>query len=194
MVLSKKKILLWVGVIIVSFVVGIFFATLIREKAYEIKKWIVKPSPPPRARMVKLYFSLAQGEYLVPQQRKILLPESDNEENKEMEVVLEELIKGPKNKDLFSTIPPETRVRAVYIKDEIIYVDFSSSLKEKHPGGTIGELLTVYSIVDTLLDNFPSYSRVQILVQGEPQTTLVGHIDIRHPLPRNSEIIKSFSE
>ncbi|NQS90385.1 GerMN domain-containing protein [Patescibacteria group bacterium] len=194
MVLSKKKILLWVGVIIVSFVVGIFFATLIREKAYEIKKWIVKPSPPPRTRMVKLYFSLAQGEYLVPQQRKIFLPESDNEENKEMKVVLEELIKGPKNKDLFSTIPPDTRVRAVYIKDEIIYVDFSSSLKEKHPGGTIGELLTVYSIVDTLLDNFPSYSRVQILVQGEPQTTLVGHIDIRHPLPRNSEIIKSFSE
>ena len=194
MVLSKKKILLWAGIIIVTFVVGIFFAALIREKAYEIKKWIVKPPlPVPRTRMVKLYFSLAQGEYLVPQQRKILLPESDNEENKEMKVVLEELIKGPKNKDLFSTIPPETRIRALYIRDEIIYVDFSSSLKEKHPGGTTGELLTVYSIIDTLLDNFPSYSRVQIIVQGEPQTTLDGHIDIRYPLPRNSEIIKSFS-
>jgi len=193
MVSSKKKILLWVGVIIVSFVVGIFFAPLIGEKAYKIKEWIVKPPLPPRTRMVKLYFSLAQGEYLVPQQRKILLPESGNEENKEIKAVLEELIKGPKNKDLFSTIPPDTRVRAVYVRDEIIYVDFSSSLKEKHPGGTTGELLTVYSIVDTLLDNFPSYSRVQILVQGEPQTTLAGHIDIRHPLPRNSEIIKSFS-
>ncbi len=192
---GKKKTLLWVGIIIVAFVVGIFFAPLIRERAYKIKEWIVKPSlPPPQTRIVSLYFSLPQGEYLVPQQRKIFLPPSGNEKNREIKAVLEELIKGPKDKDLSPTISPETKIRAVYIKDGIIYVDFSSSLKEKHPGGTTGELLTIYSIVDTLLDNFPSYSRVQILIQGEPQATLVGHIDIRNPLSLNSDIIKSPQE
>ena len=40
---GKKKALLWVGIIIVAFVVGIFFAPLIRERAYKIKEWIVKP-------------------------------------------------------------------------------------------------------------------------------------------------------
>jgi len=192
---GKKKALLWVGIIIVAFVVGIFFAPLIRERAYKIKEWIVKPPIlAPRTKIVKLYFALPQGEYLTVQQRKIFLPRSTNEKNKEMKIVLEELIKGPKknkSKDLSLTIPPETKIRAVYTRDGTIYVDFSSSLKEKHPGGATGELLTIYSIVNTLLDNFPSYSRVQILIKGEPQATLAGHIDIRHPLSRNSDIISA---
>lgn len=192
---GKKKTLWWVGIIIAAFVVGIFFAPVVRERAYKIKEWVVKPPlPVPQTRIVKLYFSLPQGEHLVPQQRKIFLPRPGNEKNKEIKAVLEELIKGPKDKNLSPTISPETEIRAVYIKDGIIYVDFSSSLREKHPGGTTGELLTIYSIVDTLLDNFPSYSRVQILIQGEPQATLVGHIDIRRPLSLNSDIIKSSPE
>jgi len=192
---SKKKVLMWVVIIIVAFVVGIFFAPLIREKAYKIKEWVVKPPvSAPQTKIVKLYFALPQGEYLAPQQRKIFLPRLTNE-NKEIKAVLEELIKGPKrneSKDLSLTIPPETKIRAVYVKGKTIYVDFSLSLKEKHPGGTTGELLTIYSIVDTLLDNFPSYSWVQILIEGEPQDTLAGHIDIRHPLSRNSDVISNY--
>jgi len=99
-------------------------------------------------------------------------------------LILEELIKGPTNSSLSPTLPSQTEVRALYI------MDFSSSLKEKHPGGSTGELLTVYSIVDTLLANFPSQSRVQILIQGQPRETLAGHIDIREPLSKNTDIIR----
>ena len=69
-------------------------------------------------------------------------------------------------------------------------MDFSSALAEDHPGGSTGELITVYSIVDTLLTNFPSQSKVQILIQGKPRETLSGHIDIRKPLSKNTDIIR----
>lgn len=51
------------------------------------------------------------------------------------------------------------------------------------PGtGAHAELLTVYAVVNTLAVNFPAVKRVQILVEGRPATTLMGHVDLSRPL------------
>jgi germination protein M len=184
----KKHLLIYILVGVAIFIAGMAVVPLIQEKGYRIKEWIIKPSPPtPQLKEVKLYFSVSEGNCLFPEKRKII---ASSELNKEAKLILEELIKGPTDSSLSPTLPPQTEVRAVYIKDDCIYVDFSSSLSERHPGGSTGELLTVYSIVNTLLTNFPSQSRVQILIQGEPRETLAGHIDIREPLSKNADIMK----
>ncbi|MEA1964332.1 MAG: GerMN domain-containing protein [Candidatus Aerophobetes bacterium] len=189
---KKGRILIYILAGIVIFTAGILFAPLIRERGYQIKKWISKPFiSPPGMRVVKLYFSSPDEKYLSPQEREIVASSQITEEIKE---VMEELIKGPEGASLSPTLPQDTKVRAVFVKDENIYVDLDFSSGKKHPGGSTGELLTIYSIVNTLLVDFPSQSRVQILIQGKPEETLAGHIDIREPLDKRMDLIKEASE
>jgi len=189
---SKKKrktrrFLIYALIVIVVFTAGMMFAPLLQEKAYQLKEWFAKP-PPPDMKRVKLYFSESKSKYLVYEERKIV---ASLEIIEEVKSILEELIKGPHDSSLSATLPPETEIRAAYIRDNCLYIDFSSSLRDNHPGGSTGELLTVYSIVNTLLDNFPSQSYVQILIEGMPEETLAGHIDIRNPLGKDIDIMKN---
>lgn len=184
---KRTRILIYILVGVVFFAAGVLVVPLLQEKGYQIKEWITKPSPPQEMKIVKLYFSESAGERLVSEERKIIASPQIGEEAK---LILKELIEGPKDSSLNPTLPSQTEIRAVYVKDDCFYVDFSSSLKEKHPGGSTGELLTIYSIVNTLLENFPSQSQVQILIQGEPAETLAGHIDIRNPLSKNFSVVK----
>ena len=50
------------------------------------------------------------------------------------------------------------------------------------PGGSEAELLTVYSVVNSLTANFPAVKRVQILIEDRPAPTLAGHVDLTRPL------------
>lgn len=183
----RKYLLVYILVVVGVFVVGVLVGPLLREKGYQIKDWVIQPRPPREMKMVKLYFSDPQAEHLILEERKVVALPYMSEEAKE---ILKELIKGPLDSSLKPTIPLQTEVEDVYLKDDCFYVNFSLALKEKHPGGSSGELLTVYSIVNTLLINFPSQSRVQILIQGKPEETLAGHIDISNPLGKRVKYIK----
>ncbi|MBE0478037.1 GerMN domain-containing protein [Candidatus Aerophobetes bacterium] len=184
----RKKILVFFGLLVVSFIAGIIFAPFIQEGSYPLKEWVDKAIHPPGiSRMVILYFSTPEEEVLTPVERKITLPEGTNSQIK---AILQELIKGPQDTSYEPTLPAETKIRAAYVRESTIYVDFFSPLTEKHPGGTSAELISIYSVVNTLLENFPAYSQVQILIDGKPQQTLAGHIDIRGPFAKNSEIVK----
>ena len=59
-----------------------------------------------------------------------------------------------------------------------------------HEGGSSGELQTIYSIVNTLALSFPEIKEVQILVAGNREETIAGHIDITTPLGPDRKIIK----
>ncbi len=132
---------------------------------------------------VNLYFSDSQAMYLVPEKRKI--PQTPSLAKQ----VVIELIKGPENPNLYPTIPQETQVNEVYIADDIVYIDLSEEIFKNHPGGSSGELMTVYSIVNTLTEITPIRA-VQILVEGNEKESLVGHIDISMPLIRDENWIK----
>lgn len=129
---------------------------------------------------VPLYFSNEDARYLIPEFREI-----SKTNDSPMQAVIE-LIKGPNNHELFPTIPKTTRVNALYISEGIAYIDLSSEVIRDHPGGSAGELLTVYSFVLTLT-SFPEINKVQILIDGNSGETLVGHVDISAPLERDEE-------
>jgi len=186
---KKKRFLIYIIVGVIIFLCGMVSSSFFERKVYEIKEWVSKPFlPPQEMRTVKLYFSAPQENYLLAEEREIIISLNPN---REVEEILEELIKGPRDISLSSTLPSSTRVRDVWVEKNCIYVDFTSSLTEAHPGGSSGELLTVYSIVNTLLDNFPSCSYVQILIQDKPAETLAGHVNITEPLSKNPDLVKN---
>jgi hypothetical protein len=71
----------------------------------------------------------------------------------------------------------------------VVYVDLSGEASAGLPGGSLAEQLTVYSVVDTVVTNFPATSRVQILVNDSVVPSLGGHIDIGRPLPPDMTLV-----
>ncbi|MCD6585461.1 MAG: GerMN domain-containing protein [Desulfobacteraceae bacterium] len=100
--------------------------------------------------------------------------------------LIEALIQGPSS-GLTRTIPATTELRAIYIDDKTAYVDLTREVAVSHPGGIFSELMTIYSIVNTLVLNVNEVDQVKILIAGQDAETLSGHIDIRFPL--NADIL-----
>ena len=153
-----------------------------RTEDISVEKNEVEPLP---AEMIEvnLYFSDSQAMYLVPERRKILKTSTLTRD------IVNELIKGPASPDLYPTIPQGTQVNKVYIAGDIVYIDLSEEVFKNHPGGSSGQLMTVYSIVNTLTEILPM-RRVQILVEGNEKKNLFRHIDISRPLLRDEDWIK----
>jgi len=104
--------------------------------------------------------------------------------------IVEALIKGPQ-KGLIRTIPAGTELRAIYIgPDDVCYVDLSESIVKKHPGGTNLELLTIYSMVNSLILNVSEIKRVKILIDGNEAPTLAGHINLGFPFKAHMLLIR----
>ena len=129
-------------------------------------------------RGVTLFFASPSGERLQGEERGI--PQGGLLE--EIRATLQALIEGSQQGNL-RLLPSRTEVRAVYLDTQgTAYVDFTAALRTDHPGGSWWELLTIYSIVDSLIHNFPEIKQVQILVEGEAIETLTGHVRIDTPL------------
>ena len=107
-------------------------------------------------------------------------------------LALSELIKGPTHDDLSSTIPAGTRLRSFYLdKNGVGYVDFSKEMIKNHPGGSWGELLTIYSIVNTITKNFSQVHQVRLLIDGLEVETLRGHLDTRRAFSFNESLTRT---
>jgi len=131
---------------------------------------------------VKLYFSTSDAMYLDTEDRTV------KGRNIYLETV-NALIKGPITSDLVKTIPDDVEVLNISKNNDTIQVDFSEEIITNHWGGSSGEILTVYSIVNTLTQ-FEGIKRVEILVEGKEVETLVGHMDLSVPIETNQDIIK----
>jgi len=136
---------------------------------------------------VHLYFSDKENEYLISEERTLKHP--DNPAFFARSIV-EALIMGPQ-RGLVRTIPEEAAIRAIYVTQEgICYVDLTAGIADHHPGGIKSELLTVYSIANSLVLNIPEVEAVKILVNGNESATLAGHIDLQVPVKANMLLIR----
>jgi spore germination protein GerM len=168
--------------------IGIGLTALFYQQIYDsIKPLFERWSVLVEKKEVLLYFSDSEGEYLIAEKRQILKKNVVKEEAKETII---ELIKGPKEK-LIPTLPPRTKLLALQINDAgVAKVNFSSALSKDHPGGSSAEMMTVYSIVNSLALNFPQIKRVQILIDGKSIETITGHLSLRQPISPKPDLIK----
>ena len=141
----------------------------------------------PEKAQVNLYFADDQNVYLRSEQRSVPRPPDPAEFGR---VIIESLIKGPRG-ELVRTIPEEASLKAFYIaKDGASYADFTGAIRDRHPGGSSSEIMTIYSIVNSLIVNIPEIRKVKILIEGEESGTLAGHIDLSSPFSVNTALVK----
>jgi len=133
-----------------------------------------------KEKKVNLYFGTDDAMNLKLEKRDI------RGRNLYLEAVME-LIKGPTDPNLTKTIPDGTEVLNISKDGDIIVVDFNDKIVKNHWGGSTGERITVYSIVNTL-GQFEKINKVKFLIEGEEVNTLVGHMDLSTPLEPNPEL------
>jgi len=134
-----------------------------------------------------LYFADKDNNYLIAEQSA--LPHSDDLLAYGRSLV-EALIEGPQ-KGLMRTLPEATEIRSLFkVADETLCLDLTEAIRESHPGGSQTEMLTIFSLVNTLVLNLPDIDRVKILIGGREATTLAGHIDMQFPFNANMLLIR----
>ncbi len=178
-----KILFLLILIGMIAFIFYLFRQDIINS----LKPWLEKGSVVEKKKEVLLYFSDSEGEYLIGERRKILEKRDVKEEAKE---AINELINGPKGK-LIPTLPPRTKLLTLQINEAgLAKVNFNQTLSKDHPRGSTAEMMTVYSIVNSLALNFPQIKRVQILIDGKPIETIAGHLSLKQPIFPKSDLIK----
>ncbi len=130
---------------------------------------------------ITLYLVSQSGKTLALEDREIALADSVQEQAKQ---VVRELL-TESHRDLTSPLPRGVELRELFITPQgLAFVDFSQELISNHVGGTSAEELTVYSLSNTLIANFPAVKSVRFLVEGREVPTLAGHLDLTIPYGR----------
>jgi spore germination protein GerM len=139
----------------------------------------------PQTRQMDLFFADLTGNRLSLERREVT---GENREDL-LKNAVEELLKGPADETRMRTLPEAVLVRAVFTREQTVWVDLGGSIQDEHPGGAWTEVLAVYSIVNTLTENFTDISDVQILINGRESDTFAGHVDISTPLKSRIQLL-----
>ena len=146
----------------------------------------VKKTSPVDTITLDFYYADPERDGLKAEQRSIA-PRSSLTQT--ISHALRDLMSGPRG-NLINAIPENTELEGVRIdNDGVVWVDFTSPLSSAHPGGSSAEIITVYSIVNTILLNFKEVKKVRILIDGATVDTLAGHIDCTKPFVANTGLI-----
>ncbi|TDT45994.1 GerMN domain-containing protein [Fonticella tunisiensis] len=130
-----------------------------------------------------LYFPDSNAEYLIPETRLVKF-------NKSLEnTVIKELLNGPSATDIESPIPEGTRLISIDRKGDRVTLNFSKEFIKNHPGGSTGETMTIFSIVNSLTE-IPGIKEVLFKVNGKAYETLAGHMIFNEPFKRNRSLFK----
>jgi len=178
--ISKQALVLG-GLALVLIVLAVVFFT--GGGGEKVKRFVDAniPKPPETAagpaatKAVTLFFISDDDDALHKESREIAAGPTDADE---AERALAELIRGSEE-GLSSPLPPQTRVRQVFIaKDGVATVDLSRDVAESFSYGSTSELAAVYAVVNTLVYNFKPVKKVVLLVEGAERETLGGHVDL----------------
>lgn len=133
--------------------------------------------------VVTLYFPRVGSDKLISEKRKVKLVDKESVAKS----IVSELIKGPEDKDRTRVIPAEVKLLSVEVKGNTCFVNFSKDFIDKHPGGTAGESVTIYSVVNSLTE-LAEVQKVQFLIEGK-KVDAFGHFVFNEPFERNEEFI-----
>jgi germination protein M len=133
-----------------------------------------------------LYYANEEGNKLIETSVDVVYTSNISAEK----LIIEQLIRGPLTDKVYPTIPPETKLNSISIKDGVCYVNFDEGFL--NPTYELTESVPVYSVVNSLLE-LPSINKVQILINGETNITYREAINFNTLFERNLDIIESDS-
>lgn len=132
---------------------------------------------------IKIYFADSASRYLMGDQRSVVFSENESAAI----YIIQQLIAGPDDEQLQSTIPEGTELLSIVEENGLCVVDFSAEFRENAPKTEQGERMTVYSIVNSLTE-LDEIDRVQILCEGQ-NIGIYRYLDLSEPYVRNEDII-----
>lgn len=141
-----------------------------------------------KSKQVTLYFADENGEKLRSMSAKVTY----NAAEPLARMLVQKLIDGPGSipdvdtSHIISTIPADTVLNSATIRNNICYLDLSREFLSMK--ADVSSDVVVYSIVNTLCE-LPNVSKVQFLIDGEPQDKYGETLDFYLPFDRNLELI-----
>jgi len=147
------------------------------------------PDEPNSSGVINLYFSDEQAQYLLPEEREIS-PLTINK-------AFEQLVLGPNNKNLYSTLPPKVELIDVYIENNIAVLNINKELylaMNGNYGTSTASRMLLNSLVGTIVYNEVfQVDGIKILIEGKDDVSLgqYGVLNIIYP---NEEVFKREEE
>lgn len=132
---------------------------------------------------VKLYFADEKGDALVEYLKEITYNGTGSLE----ELVLKELLAGPEQIGMYRTVPEDTVLNKVEMKEGICYVDFNKNFMDKISG--LSDEVVIYSIVNTLVE-LPYIKKVQFQINGEAPTLFGDGLSLDGYFERDLSLLK----
>ena len=138
--------------------------------------------------VARLYFP-GLGGRLHTEERELQMG-ADAEEA--VRVLMAELLAGPRTPGGFRTFAADVELGSVYVAPEgIAYVDLRSADGGPPPAsGSQQEILSVYSIVNSVVLNVSQIQAVALLWNGQQRLSFAGHLDTSRPLGPRTHLIR----
>ena len=130
-----------------------------------------------------LYFANKAGDKLVEQ--RVAMEYNSNISLEKL--IVEQLIAGPPFEGAYPTIPSETKLLNISIKDNICYVNLDEGFLGT--GYNVIESIPVYSIVNSLIENTDA-KKVQISINGETNRMFRESINFDTIFEKNEGLIE----
>ena len=189
--MNKKVWIILVSVLVLAIIgIGVYLYIINREETpiSEIQPQEEISDEQMRQTIVTLYYQNKETKELIPEGRIV---DAKTLYTDPYATLVNLLISEPKNENLKSTIPTDTKILKAELKGDIVYIDFSDEFIENHQNGLDDENATIYSIVNTLTE-LNEVSGVKILVNGKENKSFKDEvISFKDPFVRNESLIKT---
>lgn len=137
---------------------------------------------------LNLYFANEAGTKLVSEKINDIHYNSNTSIEK---LIVEQLMRGPASSKAQATIPKDTKLLGVSVKDGICYVNLDAAFLTD--GYNQKPEVVIYSIVNSIIES-GNASRVQILINGASDAVYKGSIALDGPLEWNADVIEEKKE
>lgn len=140
------------------------------------------PVQPPAEQKAQIYWLKDTGSHLELAPKSIMVAAS--QPNAILQAAFDDLLAGPTDTTMSSTIPDRTKLRSVKIKQDGIHVDLSQEFTTGGGSASMtGRVAQVLYTATTLQPN----AKVWISVEGKPLEVLGGEgLELEQPLTRQS--------
>jgi hypothetical protein len=137
--------------------------------------------------LVVLYFPADDG-YLYPEDRSLPVGGTPRERT---EALVAALLEGPETLGLSRPYPEEVAVLGAYTTPNgVAYVDLGAEGQDNPPpGGSLEEMMMVYSVVNTVIENVPEVRRVALTWNSRQRESFTGHLDLSRPLGAKRDLV-----
>lgn len=137
-------------------------------------------------RRLRLYFPGPAG-LLVAEERE-LPPTPDRRER--IRAVAGSVLAGPTAGELMAPFGGDVELGSVHVSaDDVVFLDLLSSEPSPPPSGSRDEMLSVFSLVNSVLLAVPDLEGVVLLWNGQQRPTFAGHLDTARPLSAKLDLV-----